>query len=376
MADSNAEGLSQASPGVPKLGFGFYIHMLDDKHYQFARQCGATHAVVHLVDYKYRAATETLEDENDQPLGNENGWGEAGHTIGYWNKEFLRKIKADMADHGLDLVAVENFDPIDWYDVLLDGPERDTQIETLKQRVRTLGEAGISTLGYNFSITGVTSRTGGPFARGKAHSVGMSSIDDRPLPSDRVWNMRIPGRENGPPPESATEEQLWDRWYRFMKDLLPVAKEAGVVLAAHPDDPPVERVRQQPKLGWNGERYLRIVEELDSPFNRLELCLGTLAEMADHDVYATVERAASRNRIGYIHFRNVVGSAPDYREVFLDEGKLDVDHILRILKAVGYDGVMVPDHTPLLTCDAPWHAGMAYAMGYLKASIDRIRDEG
>jgi mannonate dehydratase len=188
--------------------------------------------------------------------------------------------------------------------------------------------------------------------------------------------MRIPGRENGPPAESATEEQLWDRWYRFMKDLLPVAEEAGVVLAAHPDDPPVERVRQQPKLGWNGERYLRIVEELDSPFNRLELCLGTLAEMADHDVYATVERAASRNRIGYIHFRNVVGSAPDYREVFLDEGELDVDRILRILKAAGYDGVMVPDHTPLLTCDAPWHAGMAYAMGYLKASIDRIRDEG
>ena len=37
-----------------KLGFGFYKHMLNREHYDFAVQCGATHAVVHLVDYFYQ----------------------------------------------------------------------------------------------------------------------------------------------------------------------------------------------------------------------------------------------------------------------------------------------------------------------------------
>ena len=34
-----------------KLGFGLYKHMLNEAHYKFAKQCGATHLVIHLVDY-------------------------------------------------------------------------------------------------------------------------------------------------------------------------------------------------------------------------------------------------------------------------------------------------------------------------------------
>ncbi|MFR8355739.1 MAG: hypothetical protein ACLVEJ_08845 [Parabacteroides sp.] len=33
------------------LGFGLYRHMLNPAYYSFARQCGATHIIVHLVDY-------------------------------------------------------------------------------------------------------------------------------------------------------------------------------------------------------------------------------------------------------------------------------------------------------------------------------------
>ena len=46
-----------------------------------------------------------------------------------------------------------------------------------------------------------------------------------------------------------TETQLWDRWRRFIDDILPEAESAGVILAAHPDDPPVKYLRQQPRLG-------------------------------------------------------------------------------------------------------------------------------
>jgi len=36
---------------IMKLGFGLYRHQLNADHYKFARQCGATHLVIHLVDY-------------------------------------------------------------------------------------------------------------------------------------------------------------------------------------------------------------------------------------------------------------------------------------------------------------------------------------
>ncbi len=56
-----------------KLGFGFYHHMLTPENFRFARQCGATHAVVHLVDYFGHGS-----DADNQPVGGSGGWGRAG----------------------------------------------------------------------------------------------------------------------------------------------------------------------------------------------------------------------------------------------------------------------------------------------------------
>jgi mannonate dehydratase len=48
---------------------------------------------------------------------------------------------------------------------------------------------------------------------------------------------------------------------------------------------------------------------------------------------------------------------------------------LRILKKNNYDGVLIPDHTPEMTCAAPWHAGMAFALGYMKGAMQSIESE-
>jgi len=351
-----------------KLGFGFYFHMLNDDNYAFAQQCGATHAVIHLVDYQYQGETKEGSKHDQQPTGNDEGWGKAGRNITLWNSEFLNEIKTRMSYYGLELLAVENFDPLDWFDVLLDGPRRNQQIEKLKKHINTLGEVGIPIMGYNFSIAGVTSRVEGAFARGGAKSVGMTSVNNDPLPKGLVWNMRIDNSEKGTIP-SATEPELWDRWRRFMDDILPVAEAAGVTMAAHPDDPPVQTLRQQPRLGWNIEAYESILDYKSSKSNKLELCLGTIAEMPNHDIYQSIQRIAKKDGIAYIHFRNVVGHAPDYREVFIDEGFVDMKKIIGILKKENYNGVLIPDHAPELTCNAPWHAGMAFAMGYIKSLL-------
>ena len=82
-----------------------------------------------------------------------------------------------------------------------------------------------------------------------------------------------------------------------------------------------------------------------------------------------MEHYAGQGKIAYVHFRNVRGKVPHYREVFVDEGDIDMIRVIRILRKHHFDGVLIPDHTPSLTCAAPWHAGMAYALGYMKAAL-------
>ena len=348
-----------------KLGFGFYQNMLDEENIRFARQCGATHAVVHLVDYTYGG--KEAEGPDAQPIGTEDGWGIAGHTRHLWTKESLSDIQSRLKAHGLHLEAIENFDPVLWYDILLDGPKKREQVEEIKRIVRTAGELGIPIIGYNFSLAGVASRTSGPYARGGAESAGMTGVDQRPVPRGMVWNMWYDtNAEPGVMPD-VTVEELWRRHAWFLEQVIPVAEEAGVRLAAHPDDPPMPEIRQTPRLVYEPHMYQWLLDSYRSPSNALEFCLGTLMEMRSGDIYETVEHYAAQGAIGYVHFRNVRGKVPNYAETFIDEGEIDMAKVLRILKRHGYEGVLIPDHTPQMACDAPWHAGMAYAMGYMRA---------
>ena len=351
-----------------RLGFGLYKHMLNEENYRFARQCGATDVVIHLVDYFNKDQSESA---NNQPVGGEMGWGHAGDPNKLWTLEQLLQIKKEINDNGLDLYAIENFDPAFWYDILLDGPKRAEQIENIKKLIRRVGQAGIKCFGYNFSIAGVCSRIEGAFARGGAVSVGMDGIDQTPVPNGMVWNMIYDANAQGGTLPTITTEQLWKRLEGFLNEVLPVAEDAGVVLALHPDDPPAETVRQTPRLVYRPELYQKVIDLYESKSNALEFCLGTLAEMpdGDMDIYEATEQYCKQGKLAYIHFRNIRGKAPKYHEVFIDEGDIDMQRILDILNDCDYDGVLIPDHTPQMSCNAPWHAGMAYAMGYMKGLI-------
>ena len=350
-----------------KLGFGLYRHMLNTEHYNFAKQCGATHLVIHLVDYFGHN-----KDSADQPIGCTKGWGSAGNPNEIWSYEELAGIKKEINDHGLQLEAIENFDPAHWYDILLDGPKKEQQMANLKQLIRNVGKAGIPVFGYNFSLAGVAARTQGTYARGGAVSVGMEGGDDTPIPNGMVWNMVYD--ENAPEGTlpKIDHNVLWDRLQYFLDGILPVAEEAGVKMAAHPDDPPMPYVRNTPRLVFQPDMYQKLIDMNPSPSNNLEFCLGSIAEMTEGDVYNATDVYSKQDKIAYIHFRNIKGKVPDYKEVFVDEGDIDMFRILKILKKNNFDGVLIPDHTPQMTCDAPWYAGMAYAMGYMKAAINLI----
>jgi len=234
-----------------KLGFGLYRHMLNREELRFAVQCGATHLVVHYVDYFNQS--DGRNPRGDQPTGGLHGWGCAGDPENLWSVGELTELRQLVESEGLVLYAIENFDPAHWHDVLLDGPRKPEQLENLKTIIRNVGAAGIHHFGYNFSLAGVYGRQKGAFARGGAESVGLSGpMDHTPMPKGMVWNMTYNPELAGAPgaePDSralCTHEELWSRLNDFLEAVVPAAEAAGVVLAAHPDDPPLPTVRGTP----------------------------------------------------------------------------------------------------------------------------------
>lgn len=351
-----------------KIGLGLYRNALTTENFKFARQAGCTHIVAHLVDY-FKENILTGSDDK-------SCWGVTTGEL--WSEELLRDIKRAMNADGLEWAAIENLDPAFWHDVLLDGPKKKEQLEGIKTIVRRMGKVGIPVLGYNFSIAGVWGHVNGPWARGGAISVAFLGPDgppESPIPNGQVWNMIYDPAAPSGTVGAVTTGQLWSRLEEFLHEIIPVAEEAGVRLAAHPDDPPMPTLRGTARLVYQPQLYQKLLDLHPSPSNSLEFCLGSLQEMTDGDLYETVDRYSRQNALAYVHFRNVKGKVPRYHEVFVDEGDIDMFRVLRILKKNGFEGVIIPDHTPQMSCAAPWHAGMAYALGYMQAAIRAVQEE-
>lgn len=346
--------------------------MLNADNYRFARQCGCTDVVVHLVDYFKGAPSDAL---HNQPTGGSTGWGYAGDPNALWTLDELQTLRGEIEAEGLRLAAIENFDPAHWHDILLDGPKKAEQLENVKTLIRRLGAAGIPCMGYNFSLAGVAARITGPLARGGAMSVGADGNDETPIPNGMVWNMIYDADAPAGVMPTIDHAELWRRLDDFLDVILPVAQEAGVKMALHPDDPPFPTVRGTPRLVYQPHLYQKLLDMNASPSNMLEFCIGTLAEMTEGDIYQTVEQYSSQGKVAYVHVRNIHGQVPRYHETFVDDGDVDMMQVLRILKRNSFDGVLIPDHTPQMSCGAPWHAGMAYALGWMKAALTVLEQE-
>ena len=114
-------------------------------------------------------------------------------------------------------------------------------------------------------------------------------------------------------------EELWNRLKWFLERILPVAEEAGVMMALHPDDPPMPFLRGTPRLVYQPQLYQKVLDLVPSPCNGIDFCMGSIQEMTDGNIYDALEQYSSQGKIGYAHVRNVRGKVPDYTEVFVDD---------------------------------------------------------
>jgi mannonate dehydratase len=155
--------------------------------------------------------------------------------------------------------------------------------------------------------------------------------EDVPIPNGMVWNMVYDRNAPAGTLPSISHEELWRRLERFSDEVIPVAEQSGVWFAAHPDDPPMPTMRRQPRLVYQPQMYQRLIDLAPSASNALELCVGTMAEMTEGNIYNALDQYCKQGRIAYIHLRNVAGKVPHYRETFIDEGDVDMIRILAIL---------------------------------------------
>lgn len=354
-----------------KLGLGLYRHMLNKEHYVFAKQAGCTHIIAHLVNY-YES------DEIVKATDEKCNYGTARANDKIWTYENLLALKNEIESHGLILEGIENFSPADWYDILLAGEKRDEQIAKIKKFIENAGRAGIKIIGYNFSIAGVWGHSRLPVARGGAVSAcfrAENAFKDAPIRKGEIWNMVYDNSEIDEIIDPITKDQLWERLEYFLREVIPVADEYGVKLALHPDDPPMETLRGQPRLVYQPHLYQKVFDIYNSNNNTAEFCLGSIQEMTEGNIYDAIDVYGKQNKIAYVHFRNVVGKVPNYNEVFIDEGDIDMLKALRHLKSSGFEGVLIPDHTPEMGMIDTWYTGMAYALGYMKCALKVVDEE-
>jgi mannonate dehydratase len=254
---------------------------------------------------------------------------------------------------------------------LLGLPGRDREIENVCRTIRSIGAAYVD--GAPSPVVIIDQRTtywakGGPWwhpgyerlpvGRGGAY---LTTFDAE----------RIQGELDDRPAGEVTQGEVWARIAYFYERIVPVAEEAQVRLATHPDDPPMAYYRGVHQALINFEGLKRLVELVPSPYNGLLLCLGCMQEAGENvpEVIRTLGK-----KIFYVHFRNVVGTVPKYNEVFPPEGDGDMVANLLALKEIGYTGYVVPDHHIGLTGDDEWmRASRAWQVGYIRGLIQALR---
>ena len=268
---------------------------------------------------------------------------------------FFEAAKEKVDSHGMVLNSIFM---AGWDEITLDQPDRDEKIDAWCQMLRCIGKVGIPALGYNFKPMG-NFRTTSAAGRG---GTNYSTFDYDEFSQNRP-------KQHEPP---VSEEQMWERMDRFLKNVIPAAEEAGVQMALHPDDPPIpEPLGGVAQIVSSLEQYRHIFSLAESEANGMLFCQGCVTEMGV-DVYAAIHEMASANKIVFVHFRNVRGALPSFQEVFLDEGDIDMRRSMEIYRDAGFNGPFMMDHSPNFPQKEDGWAGRAYAVGYIRALIQMV----
>jgi len=129
--------------------------------------------------------------------------------------------------------------------------------------------------------------------------------------------------------ERISEAELRENLLSFIKEIIPAAEEAGVLMAIHPDDPPWSLLGL-PRVVRNESDVEAILGASESPSNGLTFCTGSFGAGYRNNLVAMAKKFSGR--INFVHLRNVARNSDGD---FLEENHLDGDiDIYSVMKAL------------------------------------------
>lgn len=277
-----------------------------------------------------------------------------------WSNEAIGALKKEVTDAGLAIDGIESVNVHE--SIKLGDPDRDRCIENYIQTIKNLAKADIHMICYNFMPVLDWLRT--DLARelddgSNTMAYTVKTVQDT-TPEELVRSVAdgsgkftLPGWEGErlaqignvlKAYENITQEDMFKHAKYFLEAIIPVCEEFDVKMAIHPDDPPWS-IFGLPRIMTNEDNLARYLKLVDSPYNGLTLCSGSLGVGDGNDIPRMVRKFG--NRIHFAHVRNLkkLPNGDFYESAHLSsEGSLDLYEIMRAYHDVGFEGVMRPDH--------------------------------
>lgn len=276
-----------------------------------------------------------------------------------WEMRRILEVKKQADEYGFNIDVVESVNVHD--DIKLGLDTRDKYIEIYKDTIRKLSKVGVKVICYNFMPIFDWTRTDLYYPVGDGSNAlfyQKDIVQDNPKAMakyilDNVGDFTMPGWEPERMEqldelfkkyEGMTEDKLFENLKYFLEAIIPVCEQCDVKMAIHPDDPPWP-IFNLPRIIRSREHIKRFLELVDSPYNGLTLCTGSLGPNKLNDIPAIIREFG--DRVHFAHVRNVkVFENGDFMEVShrAQDGDVDTVEVMKAYHDINFKGYMRPDH--------------------------------